>query len=113
VLLISVIEHLPQELRDRFTEMREMDLQVQSENFQGALICMIITFKLLSDSADSLEKQVKMFFSRAKKLKQVDRDVEHAAIIKDYYKALEIAGENLKIPFSQLKYLSKINLSIC
>ena len=26
-----VIEHLPQELRDRFTEMREMDLQVQSK----------------------------------------------------------------------------------
>jgi hypothetical protein len=45
------------------------------------------------DSADSLEKQVKMFFGRAKKLKQVDRDVEHAAIIKDYYKALEIAGK--------------------
>lgn len=33
-----------------------------------------------------------MFFGRAKKLKQVDRDVEHAGIIKDYYKALEIAG---------------------
>lgn len=30
VLMISVIEHLPQELRDRFTEMREMDLGVQS-----------------------------------------------------------------------------------
>jgi len=29
-LMISVIEHLPQELRDRFTEMREMDLGVQS-----------------------------------------------------------------------------------
>jgi len=28
--MISVIEHLPQELRDRFTEMREMDLGVQS-----------------------------------------------------------------------------------
>jgi hypothetical protein len=26
-----VIEHLPQELRDRFTEMREMDLSVQSK----------------------------------------------------------------------------------
>lgn len=26
-----MIEHLPQELRDRFTEMREMDLSVQSE----------------------------------------------------------------------------------
>ena len=29
-VLCTVIEHLPQELRDRFTEMREMDLQVQS-----------------------------------------------------------------------------------
>jgi hypothetical protein len=29
-LMIVVIEHLPQELRDRFTEMREMDLGVQS-----------------------------------------------------------------------------------
>ena len=26
-----MIEHLPAELRDRFTEMREMDLSVQSE----------------------------------------------------------------------------------
>lgn len=30
LLWFSVIEHLPQELRDRFTEMREMDLGVQS-----------------------------------------------------------------------------------
>lgn len=29
--LISVIEHLPQELRDRFTDMREMDLAIHSE----------------------------------------------------------------------------------
>lgn len=28
---ILVIEHLPQELRDRFTDMREMDLTVQSK----------------------------------------------------------------------------------
>ncbi len=28
---ITVIEHLPAELRDRFTEMREMDLSVQSQ----------------------------------------------------------------------------------
>lgn len=27
---VLVIEHLPQELRDRFTEMRELDLLVQS-----------------------------------------------------------------------------------
>lgn len=29
--LISVIEHLPQELRDRFTDMREMDLAIHSK----------------------------------------------------------------------------------
>ena len=28
---ILVIEHLPAELRDRFTEMREQDLSVQSK----------------------------------------------------------------------------------
>lgn len=31
LVLFTVIEHLPQELRDRFTEMREMDLSVQSK----------------------------------------------------------------------------------
>lgn len=30
IFSITVIEHLPQELRDRFTDMREMDLSVQS-----------------------------------------------------------------------------------
>lgn len=29
--IFLVIEHLPQELRDRFTDMREMDLTVQSK----------------------------------------------------------------------------------
>lgn len=29
--LFTVIEHLPQELRDRFTDMRELDLSVQSK----------------------------------------------------------------------------------
>lgn len=28
---LEMIEHLPQELRDRFTEIREMDLQVHSK----------------------------------------------------------------------------------
>ena len=28
---LEMIEHLPQELRDRFTEIREMDLQVNSK----------------------------------------------------------------------------------
>ncbi|CAB3376145.1 Hypothetical predicted protein [Cloeon dipterum] len=75
---LEMIEHLPQELRDRFTDMREMDLQVQN-------------------SADSLEKQMKGFFGKAKKLKQVERDVEHSTILKDYYKALEIADEKVSL----------------
>ena len=32
-VFFSVIEHLPSELRDRFFEIREMDLSVQSKNF--------------------------------------------------------------------------------
>lgn len=31
ISIFLVIEHLPQELRDRFTDMREMDLTVQSK----------------------------------------------------------------------------------
>lgn len=31
IILFVVIEHLPQELKDRFTEIRELDLQVQSK----------------------------------------------------------------------------------
>ncbi|CAB3376147.1 Hypothetical predicted protein [Cloeon dipterum] len=51
----------------------------------------------LADSADSLEKQMKGFFGKAKKLKQVERDVEHSTILKDYYKALEIADEKVSL----------------
>ena len=68
-----MIEHLPQELRDRFTEMREMDLQVQN-------------------SIDSLEKRVKTFFSNAKKMKPEDKEKEYQEIRKAYYKTLEDAG---------------------
>ncbi|KAF4517739.1 hypothetical protein B566_EDAN002944 [Ephemera danica] len=82
---LEMIEHLPQELRDRFTEMREMDLQVQN-------------------SMDSLEKQVKLFFSRAKKLKPQEREAEHAAILKDYYKTLEDAGKYEKVQMASQIY---------
>lgn len=71
--MLPVIEHLPQELRDRFTEMREMDLQVQN-------------------SMDMLEKRVKFLFSNAQKVKDEDRDMEYEEIRKAYLKALEDAG---------------------
>jgi inhibitor of growth protein 3 len=56
-----VIEHLPQELRDRFTEMREMDLQVHN-------------------AMDNLDEQVKQFFSNAKLMKTEQRDLEYDKI---------------------------------
>jgi len=40
---LEMIEHLPQELRDRFTEMRELDLAVQSKCNQRIRIFRRIT----------------------------------------------------------------------
>ncbi|KAL0274751.1 UNVERIFIED_CONTAM: hypothetical protein PYX00_002801 [Menopon gallinae] len=75
---LEMIEHLPQELRDRFTEMREMDLQVQN-------------------SIDSLEKRVKTFFSNAKKMKPEEKEKEYQEIRKAYYKTLEDADEKVHL----------------
>lgn len=36
---LTVIEQLPMDLRDRFTEMREMDLQVQSKSARFTPVC--------------------------------------------------------------------------
>ncbi|RZF45941.1 hypothetical protein LSTR_LSTR008318 [Laodelphax striatellus] len=73
-----MIEHLPQELRDRLTEMREMDLQVQN-------------------SSDTLEKRVRTFFGNAKKMKVQEKEAEYEAIHKDYYKTLEDADEKVQL----------------
>ncbi|KAL7292173.1 inhibitor of growth protein 3 isoform X2 [Trichogramma pretiosum] len=75
---VEMIEHLPQELRDRFTELREMDLSVQN-------------------SVDSIEKKVKIFFSNAKKMKADDKDAEYHEIRKEYYKTLEDADEKVNL----------------
>ncbi|XP_054280437.1 inhibitor of growth protein 3-like [Macrosteles quadrilineatus] len=75
---LEMIEHLPQELRDRFTDMREMDLQVQN-------------------TMDTLEKRVKTFFSNAKKMEAQEKEQEYEAIRKDYYKTLEDADEKVQL----------------
>nr|BAN21218.1 conserved hypothetical protein [Riptortus pedestris] len=75
---LEMIEHLPQELRDRFTEMRELDLQVQN-------------------SMDSIEKRVKLFFSNAKRMKSMEKESEYELIRKDYYKTLEDADEKVQL----------------
>ncbi|XP_034245058.1 inhibitor of growth protein 3-like [Thrips palmi] len=75
---LEMIEHLPQELRDRFTDMREMDLGVQN-------------------SIDGLEKKVKGFFANAKRLPKLERDAENDCIRKEYYKTLEDADEKVQL----------------
>ncbi|GLV34761.1 Inhibitor of growth family member 3 [Carabus blaptoides fortunei] len=78
---LEMIEHLPQELRDRFTEMREMDLSVQN-------------------SMDSLEKRVKMLFAECRRTSgdvSVGADTEFQAIRKDYYRTLEDADEKVHL----------------
>ncbi|XP_055761379.1 inhibitor of growth protein 3-like isoform X1 [Salvelinus fontinalis] len=75
---LEMIEQLPMDLRDRFTEMREMDLQVQN-------------------AMDQLEQRVNEFFVNAKKNKPEWREEQMGVIKKDYYKALEDADEKVQL----------------
>ncbi|KAK1790392.1 hypothetical protein P4O66_014293 [Electrophorus voltai] len=75
---LEMIEQLPMDLRDRFTEMREMDLQVQN-------------------AMDQLEQRVNEFFVNAKKNKPEWREEQMEVIKKDYYKALEDADEKVQL----------------
>ncbi|KAI1277987.1 Inhibitor of growth protein 3 [Halotydeus destructor] len=75
---LEIIEHLPQELRDRFTEIREMDLQVHN-------------------TMDNLEEDVKQFFLNAKRMKPEQRDAEFQKIKQEYMKTLEDADEKVNL----------------
>lgn len=46
---------------------------------------------------DSIEKRVKVFFSNAKKMKTSEKEAEHEAIRKEYYKTLEDADEKVHL----------------
>jgi len=73
-----MIEHLPNELRDRFTEMREIDLGVEN-------------------TIDSLEARQKTFFSGAAKMGESEREETYDKIKKDYKKVVEEASEKIQI----------------
>lgn len=88
-----MIEHLPQELRDRFTEMREMDLQVQSNMIISTFVTKAsLNWTNITDTTDSIEERIRNLFSNAKKLKTPERDAEYESIRKDYLKVLDDAG---------------------
>ena len=75
---LEVIEQFPQEIRDRTTDLRELDLGIQN-------------------SSDQLEEQIKTFFGNARKMKPQDRDVEYEKIRKEYYRLLDDADEKVSI----------------
>ncbi|KAK8739347.1 hypothetical protein OTU49_003589 [Cherax quadricarinatus] len=75
---LEVIEQIPQEIRDRTTDLRELDLGIQN-------------------TSDQLEEQIKTFFGNARKMKPQDRDAEYEKIRKEYYKLLDDADEKVNI----------------
>lgn len=88
---LEMIEHLPQELRDRFSEMREMDLSVQS-------------------NLEELEKRVRIFFSDCKRYQSEipqSSDNEFQDIRKEYYKTLEEADEKVHLANQMYELVDK------
>jgi len=92
---LEMIEHLPAELRDRFTEMREQDLSVQNR-------------------VDSLEERQKNFFSNCakNKLKGSEKE-EYESIRKEYQKVIEDASEKVQLAEDSYslvdKYMRKLD----
>ncbi|XP_050420723.1 inhibitor of growth protein 3-like [Adelges cooleyi] len=72
------IEHLPQEMRNRFTEMREMDLQVEN-------------------SMDCIKKNVDTLFSKADNMSSDELDANFKAIIKEGEKSVEQSEEKVQL----------------
>ena len=75
---LEMIEHLPIELRDRFTEMREIDLGVEN-------------------TVDSLQERQKNFFASAANMNPTEREEKYNAIRKDYLKVVEDSQEKIQI----------------
>jgi len=73
---LELIEQLPQDLRDRFTEMRELDLKVQN-------------------AIDTNDAKVEKFFMDAKDAKPDARKQEYLKIRESYDKVIEDADEKV------------------
>lgn len=73
---LELIEHLPQELRDRLTLIRENDLKV-------------------NNSSQQIDTKVKQFFAEAKKLTPEQRQCNYESILNDYEKTIKNADEKL------------------
>lgn len=91
---LELIEPFPQEIRERLTEMRETDLQIQNET-------------------DKLDERIKTFFHQCKKQKTDWKNQSYEEIRGEYSKLLENADDKVQIS-NQLyelieKYLKKLD----
>lgn len=91
---LELIEPFPQEIRERLTEMRETDLQIQNET-------------------DKLDERIKIFFQQCKKQKTDWKNQNYEEIRGEYSKLLENAEDKVQIT-NQLyelieKYLKKLD----
>jgi len=75
---LEMIEHLPTELRDKFTEMREIDLEVDAKT-------------------ESLDSRQKSFFAGAGKMTAQQREEEVKKIKADYEKVINESNEKIHI----------------
>ncbi|KAK0052411.1 inhibitor of growth protein 3 [Biomphalaria pfeifferi] len=77
---LELIENLPMEMREKLTEMREMDLQV-------------------SNTLDTLNETVKTFFKKCMQpsVKKEWREEQFKKIKEEYYKALEDTDEKVQL----------------
>ncbi|CAL1541796.1 unnamed protein product [Lymnaea stagnalis] len=77
---LELIENLPMEMREKLTEMREMDLQV-------------------SNTLDTLDENVKTFFKKCQQpnSKKEWREEQFKKIKEEYYKALEDTDEKVQL----------------
>lgn len=91
---LELIEPFPQEIRERLTEMRETDLQIQNDT-------------------DKLDERIKSFFQQCKKQKTDWKNQNYDDIRGEYKKLLENAEDKVQIT-NQLyelieKYLKKLD----
>lgn len=94
---LELIEPFPQEIRERLTEMRETDLQIQNES-------------------DKLDERIKIFFQQCKKQKSEWKNQNYEEIRTEYSKLLENADDKIQIT-DQLyelieKYLKKLDVEL-
>lgn len=87
---LELIEHLPEELRDRFTDIRERDL-------------------LVHNSTEQLKEKAKLFFAEARKLKPEQRKCDYERLLSDYQSIMRHADDKVQIASQMQEIMMKLD----